>query len=205
MGKTITLVYIKSIFLLMNKKQFTRFLDKIKLDDMSGLDKVSEFIKWCNNNNLEEVILRLSSEKKGGISNNYFLDFTTRRIIIRNKHLLRKFLDMGYVAGLAPLPMVILEKDIKEKTITNAISFSSKLLKDIDSFINYSDIEEFVFRKGIDNTIVNMFGKMVVANHITINTNDSSYKFTLPVNKNSKYELILPWLQLVLPIKIKST
>ncbi len=189
---------------MINEKQFIRFLGNIKSDKPS-LDKISEFIKWCNKHDLEEVILRLSSEKKGGMSRNYFLDFTTRRLIIRNKHFIRKFLDTGYLAGLAPLPMVILGKDVKEKMITNAISSSSKLSKDNgEHFIEYSDIEEFIFKRGIDNTMINMFGRMIVANYMIINTKDKLYEFPLPVNKNSKYESILPWLQLVLPVKIKS-
>lgn len=188
----------------MNKEQLSRFFNEYnnKLNRISNSEKISKFIEWCNRNNIEEIILRLSSENKGGISNNYLLTFTTKRIIITRKSFMRKFLDIGYVAGLAPLPRVILEKDAKDK-VTSKIMDSSKLLtsEDKNYSIMYSDIENLIFKKGIGSTIVNMFGRMIVSNYIIINTKDNSFKFTLPVNKNGKYESIFPWLQ-VLPLKI---
>jgi hypothetical protein len=82
------------------------------------------------NNNYEEVILRISSEEKGGWARNYFLDFTTNRIIVSKKSLLTKFADLGYVAGLAPYPYLVLLKDSNPSTVhSKAISSPEELLK----------------------------------------------------------------------------
>ena len=56
-------------------------------------------------------MLRLSSESRGGWGENTFLDFTTKRIIISKKEFFRKFLDLGYVAGMAPYPVPNFEQD----------------------------------------------------------------------------------------------
>ena len=68
----------------MNPNAFESFLNKFRgmLDEKSDSEKIKFFIDWCNQNGMEEIILRLSSEAKGGWSKNFYLDFTTSRIII---------------------------------------------------------------------------------------------------------------------------
>ena len=83
-------------------EQFLKF-SKDGLSDKSNSEKIRSFIEWCKKNNMEEIILRLSSEDKGGWGKNCFLDFTTTRMIVSKKNFFRKFGDLGYIAGIAPL------------------------------------------------------------------------------------------------------
>ena len=58
----------------------------------------------------------------------------------------------------------------------------------------YSDIAEFVLRKGTETLVTNMFGRAIVSNFLSIKkSSGEGYKFTLPVNKNgtcmSRYSL----------------
>jgi len=195
----------------MNMQQFEKFLEEKKniLKTKSDAEKLRSFIIWCKQKNIEEIILRLSSEGKGGWSNNYFLDFTTTRLIVTKKSFSRKFLDVGYIAGLAPFPAVVLSEKLRKKLDDRkqVIASPDELLYGDNSnyFIWYSDIQEFVFRKGIDSTIVNMFGRMLVSNYIKIKTANQTYEYKLPVNKNGSSEQILPWLSVVLPVKISTS
>jgi hypothetical protein len=188
----------------MNSGLFERFLQESKktLTGKSDSEKVRTFIDWCVKNNCEEVILRISSEEKGGWARNHFLDFTTTRIIVTKKSFLTKFADLGYVAGLAPYPYLVLLKDSKTSS-TKAKSTSSspeELLKKQGFYIWYSDIAEFVLRKGIETLVANMFGRAIVSNFLQIKTlSGKEYDFTLPVNKNGTYEQIRYWIGVVLP------
>jgi hypothetical protein len=187
----------------MNSGLFEKFLNESKkrLNDKSDSEKVRTFIDWCVKNNYEEVILRISSEEKGGWARNHFLDFTTNRIIVTKKSLLTKFADVGYVAGLAPYPYLVLLKDSKSSsTKAQAASSPEELLKRQGFYIWYSDIAEFVLRKGIETTVANMFGRAIVSNFLHIKTlSGKEYDFTLPVNKNGTYEQIRYWIGVVLP------
>jgi hypothetical protein len=69
-------------------------------------------------------------------------------------------------------------------------------------YIWYSDIQEFIIRKGIETTVTNMVGTMIMKNFITIKTVNKTYDFTLPVNKNGKFEQIHFWLSVVLPFNV---
>lgn len=195
----------------MNMQQFEKFLEERKniLKTKSDSEKLRAFVMWCKQKNIEEIILRLSSEGKGGWSNNYFLDFTTTRLIVTKKSLSRKFLDVGYIAGLAPFPAAMLSEKLRKKLDdSKQVIASPDELLDGDSsnyFIWYSDIQEFVFRKGIKSTIVNMFGRMVVSNYIEIKTANQTYEYKLPVNKNGNFEQIFPWLSVVVPVKISTS
>src|ERR671930_1790994 len=116
----------------MNSELFEKFLMESKkaLTGKSDSEKVRTFIDWCIENNCEEVILRISSEEKGGWARNLFLDFTTNRIIVTKKGFLTKFADVGYVAGLAPYPYLVLVKDSKSSsTKAKATSSPEELLK----------------------------------------------------------------------------
>jgi hypothetical protein len=188
----------------MNSGLFEKFLkeSKKRLSGKSDTEKVRTFIEWCVRNNYEEVILRISSEEKGGWARNYFLDFTTSRIIVTKKSFLTKFADLGYVAGLAPYPYLVLLKDSNSSKNMKAQSISSpeELLKKQGFYIWYSDISEFVLRKGIETQVANMFGRAIVSNFLHIKTSSGKeYNFTLPVNKNGTYEQIRYWISVVLP------
>jgi hypothetical protein len=190
-------------------EQFAKFLDHSKdiLVTKSDSEKVLFFIDWCKNQDIEETILRLSSETKGGWGKNLQLDFTTNRIIVSRKGVLRKFVDLGYVAGMAPYPYLLLKNKLRES------DFSSKscvinprtLLDDPSNFyIEYSKIDAFILKKGIETTVTNMIGRMIKSNFITIHSQTKVYEFTLPVNKNGNYEQIVFWLGVVVPVRIST-
>jgi hypothetical protein len=187
----------------MNSGLFEKFLNesKMTLTGKSDSEKVRTFIDWCVKNNCEEVILRISSEEKGGWARNHFLDFTTKRIIVTKKSFLTKFADLGYVAGLAPYPYLVLLKDSKSSnTKAQTTSSPEELLKKQGFYIRYSDIAEFVLRKGTETLVANMFGRAIVSNFLHIKTlSGKEYDFTLPVNKNGTYEHIRYWIGVVLP------
>jgi hypothetical protein len=187
----------------MDARLFEKFIieSKNRLNEQSGPDKLRIFIDWCIRNNYEEVILRISSEEKGGWSKNYFLDFTTSRIIITKKSFLSKFADLGYVAGLAPHCYLVLQKDSNSQGLKAQTALSpEELLKRQSFYIQYSDISEFVLRKGIETMVANMFGRAIVSNFLHIKKfSGKEYNFTLPVNKNGTYEQIRYWIGVLLP------
>jgi hypothetical protein len=188
----------------MDSGLFDKFLkeSKKRLNGKSDSEKVRVFIDWCLKNNYEEIVLRISSEEKGGWARNYILDFTTSRIIVAKKSFLTKFADLGYVAGLAPYPYLVLLKDSNPSKIrSQATTSPEQLLKKQQSFyIWYSDIAEFVLRKGTETLVTNMFGRAIVSNFLSIKkTSGEDYNFTLPVNKNGTYEHIRFWMGVVLP------
>ncbi len=188
----------------MDSGLFDKFLkeSKRRLNDKSDSEKVRVFIDWCLKNNYEEIVLRISSEEKGGWARNYILDFTTSRIIVAKKSFLTKFADLGYVAGLAPYPYLVLLKDSNPSKIrSQATTSPEQLLKKQQSFyIWYSDIAEFVLRKGTETLVTNMFGRAIVSNFLSIKkSSGEDYNFTLPVNKNGTYEHIRFWIGVVLP------
>ena len=188
----------------MDSGLFDKFLkeSKKRLNGKSDSEKVRVFIDWCLKNNYEEIVLRISSEEKGGWARNYILDFTTSRIIVTKKSFLTKFVDVGYVAGLAPYPyLVLLKVSNPSKIRSQATTSPEQLLKKQQSFyIWYSDIAEFVLRKGTETLVTNMFGRAIVSNFLSIKkTSGEDYNFTLPVNKNGTYEHIRFWIGVVLP------
>lgn len=186
-------------------EQFLKLAEDNKLSSKSDSEKIKDFILWCKKKNFEENILRLSSEEKGGWSRNFSLDFTTTRIIVSKKNFLKKFVDMGYVAGIAPFPYMVLSKKIKRFDVKKQYRNSpADIIKRDRSnyYIWYSDIQEFIIRKGIETTVTNMVGTMIMKNFITIKTVNKTYDFTLPVNKNGKFEQIHFWLSVVLPFNV---
>src|SRR5919202_5263345 len=136
-------------------EQFLRFAGEHSLQSKSDAEKIQTFMSWCKSSGFEEVIIRLSSENKGGLGNNFLLDFTTHRIIISKKKFVRKFVDVGYIAGMAPFPYMLVSKqnlklsDLKKRPIvldpkSNLKSSSSNF------FIPYSKIQEIIIRKGVE-------------------------------------------------------
>jgi hypothetical protein len=189
-------------------EQFLKFAEDHSLSNKSDSEKIQAFISWCKKNDIEEVILRLSSENKGGWGKNFFfLDFTTRRIVVSKKRFLRKFVDPGYVAGMAPFPYLILSKKLKRSNIRKqaVINPTDNLENDSSNFfISYSDIQEVVIRKGTSGIIRNMFGTMIPTNFLTVKTSSKIYDYVLPANKNGKFEEIHYWLNVILPVKVST-
>ncbi|HXG06207.1 MAG TPA: hypothetical protein VNI77_02650 [Nitrososphaera sp.] len=195
--------------IIVNPGTFERLLRESKQDPRvkSDSEKIRFFIDWCKNNKMEEVILRLSSETKGGWASNFYLDFTTDRIIITKKSFITKFADVGYVAGLAPYPYLLLLKDSDPSKIRKQARLApSELVKNenhVDS-IWYCEIEEIILRKGIETAVANMFGRAIVANFLSIkHSKGRKCDFKLPVNKNGTYEQVYFWVNVVLPSHCK--
>jgi hypothetical protein len=189
-------------------QQFLKFAeDHHSLYDKSDKEKIQTFISWCKKSGFEEVIIRLSSETKGGWGKNFLLDFTTNRITISKKKFFRKFVDIGYIAGMAPFPYMLVSKknfklsDLRNRSVT--INPQDTLEKDSSNFfILYSDIQEVIIRKGIDSIVTNMLGSMITTNFLTIKTSSKRYDYRLPVSKNGTFEEIRYWLSAVIPVKV---
>ncbi len=109
--------------------------------------------------------------------------------------------NLGYVAGLSPYPYLVLLNDSKSaKNKTTKVSTPEELLKKEGFYIWYSEISEFVLRKGIETLVTNMFGRVIVSNFLNIKTSSGKeYNFTLPVNKNGTYEQIRYWISVLCP------
>ena len=182
---------------------------QIRNSTKSDSEKISSFIEWCKNKGLEEVIIRLSTEDKNWMRENYFLDFTTSRIIVSKKSFKRKILDTGFIAGMAPFPYLILAKDKKIPDFRKNTNLSPLeiIRSDISNFyVWYSDIEQLYMRRGVETTVSNMLGSAISANFVTIRKTDGKeYSFRLPVGKNGTFEKIYYWLEKTLPIKISAT
>jgi hypothetical protein len=194
----------------MNASQFQEFLtyaDK-RLAGRSDSEKLAAFMAWCKDRGIEEVIARLSAEDKKWWKQSLFLDFTTTRIILSKKSYARKFLDTGFVAGMAPFPYIVLSKDLKISNIRKqSMLRPEEMLKGNSSnyYIWYSEIRNFFLRKGVETTITNMLGTAIRSNFLTIRTiNNKVFSFRLPVSKNGSFEKIHYWLSVVMPIKIST-
>lgn len=182
---------------------------QVRNSTKSDSEKLSLFIEWCKNKGLEEVIIRLSTEDKNWMRENYFLDFTTSRIIVSKKSFIRKILDTGFIAGMAPFPYSVLVKDKKIPDFRKNTNLSPVEIigSDISNFyVWYSDIEQLLVRRGVETTVSNMLGSAISANFMTIRKTDGKeYSFRLPVGKNGTFEKIYYWLEKTLPIKISAT
>jgi hypothetical protein len=166
------------------------------------------FIDWCKRYDIEETILRLSSETKGGWGQNFLIDFTTTRMVVTKKKFLRKFVDLGYIAGMAPYPYSVLKGKVDPSYIRNRSStIEPKTMLEsspANYYIWYPEINEFLIRKGVETTIRNMVGTMIQSNFMRVTTRNKSYEFTLPVTKNGTFEEINFWLGVVVPVKIST-
>jgi hypothetical protein len=194
----------------LNPYEFEQFLkySQVRSSTRSDSEKMSSFIQWCKDRGIEEVILRLSTDEKNWLHENYFLDFSTSRVIVSRKSFTRKLLDTGFIAGMAPFPYMILTKDKKVPDFKKGVNLnpSEIIRKDVSSFfIWYSEIEELYMRKGVETTISNMLGTAISANFLTIKaTNGNEYAFRLPVSKNGPFEKIYFWLNKVIPVKVST-
>jgi len=185
-------------------EQFLKFAED-HLSDKSDSQKIQTFISWCKKSGIEEVILRLSSENKGGWGKNFFLDFTTSRIIVSKKKFMRKFVDVGYTAGMAPFSYMLLSKNLKLSDLRkgSVINPEDILGKDRSNFfIPYSEIQEVIIRKGLESIVTNMLGSIITRNFLTVKTSSKKYDYGLPVNKNGTFEQIHYWLGVIMPVKV---
>jgi hypothetical protein len=191
----------------LNQSEFNQFLRYSQKDALgkSDSEKILSYIQWCNSRGIEEVIIRLSSEDKGWTGRNYFLDFTTSRLIASKKGFTRKFIDTGFIAGMAPFPYAVLagEKipDFKQGTILNPSEIIAKGRSDLE--ISYSEIEGMYVRRGIETTITNMLGTAISSNFLTVKArNGEQHSYRLPVSKNGSFEKMYYWLKVVVPVKV---
>jgi hypothetical protein len=185
----------------MNPQLFEKFLSdsQRELESRTQSQKVRTFIDWCNRNGLEEIVLRLSSEEKGGWSKNYSLTFTTSRIIVNKKKFSTKFVDLGYAAGLAPYPyFVLLEKRDYSKIKEDAAATPEVLAREPNAYhIWYFQIQEFILKHGM-----RMLGRNITSNFLSITTSapdNKRFDYTLPISKNGDYDKIHYWLRVALP------
>ena len=171
--------------------------------------RISIFVKWCSLKNIEELILRLSSEDKNGLRNNMLLEFTNTRILIRKKNIYKKLIDVGYVTGFAPVPYIIITKNLEnlsDKEKRSILDKQNKIFNSESTFeysISYSDIKKCTLRIDFNDTKkINMLGRVWKANLLNVDTFSKTFQFTLPVTKNGTFEQISFWLNSSLPIEI---
>ncbi len=190
-------------------EQFLKF-SKDRISEKSDSEKIRAFIEWCKKEDMEEIILRFSSEDKGGWGKNCFLDFTTTRMIVSKKGFVRKFADLGYIAGMAPFPYKLTSKNWNVLNLSDIRKQALITPEDVlnghysNFYIWYSDIEEFVVRKGVETIVRNMLGTMIKANYLTVKESHKTYNFKLPVNKNGTFDEIHYWLSVVLPVNVSA-
>jgi hypothetical protein len=193
----------------LNQSEFEQFLNFSEKDARARSDseKILSFIQWCNSKRIEEVIIRLSAENKNWTGCNYFLDFTTSRLIISTKSFTRKFFDTGFVAGMAPIPYALLAKDKIPDFKKGTTLDPSEIVKKAKStlYLQYSQIEEIHLRRGVETTITNMLGTAINMNFLTIKTQDHLYEYRLPVRKNGSFEKMYFWLNVIAPVKVSSS
>ena len=193
----------------MNQLEFEQFLNFSEKDARSKSDseKISSFIQWCNSKGIEEVIIRLSAENQDWTGCNYFLDFTTSRLIVSTKSFTRKFFDTGFIAGMAPLPYALLAKDKSPDFKKGTTLDPSQIIRKARTilYFQYSEIEEIHLRRGVETTVTNMLGTAISMNFLTVMTRDGEhYSYRLPVRKNGSFEKMYFWLNEILPVKVSS-
>jgi hypothetical protein len=194
----------------LNQSEFEQFLNFSEKNARATSDseKILSFIHWCNCKGIEEVIIRLSAENKNWTACNYFLDFTTSRLIVSTKRFTRKFIDAGFIAGMAPLPYALLARN-KSPDFKKGITLDpSEIIRKARTILSlqYSEIEEMHLRRGIETTITNMLGTAINMNFLTIKTrNGEQYSYRLPVKKNGSFEKMYFWLNAIAPVKVSSS
>jgi hypothetical protein len=136
------------------------------------------------------------------------LDFTTSRLIVSTKRFTRKFIDAGFIAGMAPLPYALLARN-KSPDFKKGITLDpSEIIRKARTILSlqYSEIEEMHLRRGIETTITNMLGTAINMNFLTIKTRDGEgYSYRLPVRKNGSFEKMYFWLNAIAPVKVSSS
>jgi hypothetical protein len=185
-------------------KDFLNIANYNKKNNTSGIDNILYFIDWCNNNNYEELLLRLNSERQGGLGYNSIIDFTNKRVIITRKKILNRIFDIGFVAGLGPFPYMILSEKKQQSKIKDSAKLQiEKILQDpnLECTIIYNDISRIIIKKG-SNSLNNMFGSFITKYYLTIFTTNNKYEYILPMKKNGDFDKMSYWMKSLLPIPI---
>jgi hypothetical protein len=194
----------------MLQSEFEEFLNsnKSRLEGRSDSEKIRLFIDWCNKYGLEELIIRLSSDGTRLFEVGSFLDFTTKGILICKKNWSRKFVDTGFIAGMAPLPYALLSSklkitDITKKTLVETADIIRKKESILSKYVQYAEVAEISLRPGLETRVTNMLGSTLRQNFMFIKTKEGSQlQFSLPVGKNGPYDKIYYWLSAILPIDV---
>ena len=192
----------------MEFKDFKDFLNTAnhnKKNKTSGIDNILYFIDWCNNNNYEELLLRLNSERQGGLGYNSIIDFTNKRVIITRKKILNRIFDIGFVAGLGPFPYMIMSEKKQQSKIKDSTKLQiEKILRDpnLERTITYNDISKIIIKKGTNSLIHNMFGSFITKYYLTIFTSNNKYEYILPMKKNGDFDKMSYWMKSLLPVRI---
>jgi hypothetical protein len=186
-------------------KDFLNIANYNKKNNTSGIDNILYFIDWCNNNNYEELLLRVNSERQGGLGYNSIIDFTNKRVIITRKKILNRIFDIGFVAGLGPFPYMILSEKKQQSKIKDSAKLQiEKILQDpnLERTITYNDISRIIIKKGSNSLIHNMFGSFITKYYLTIFTTNNKYEYILPMKKNGDFDKMSYWMKALLPIPI---
>jgi hypothetical protein len=186
-------------------KEFLNYITYDKKNNKSEIDNILYFIDWCNNNNYEELLLRLNSERQGGLGYNSIIDFTNKRIIVTRKKIINRIFDMGFIAGLGPFPYMIISQKKQESKIKDSAKLQiDKILHDqnLDCIINYNDILKIVIKRGSNSVVRNMLGSFIAKNYMTIFTKNNEYEYILPTKKNGEFHKMSYWMKSILPVQI---
>lgn len=193
----------------MLESEFAEFIksNRSKFEGKSDSEKIRVFINWCNKYDIEELILRLSADGKRIFDDSYFLDFTTRGILMRKKSWSRKLVDPGFIAGMAPLPYTLTSSklklsDVSKKTLAQTAGIIEQKKDILTKYILYINILEISLKPGLETRVTNMIGSTLRQNFLTIKTADHSYRYSLPVGKNGAYDKIYFWLSAILPVDV---
>ena len=188
---------------------FKEFLDSLnhnKKDNENSVVNLLYFIDWCNNNNHEELLVRLSSEKQSGLGYNSVIDFTTKRIIITRNKLINRIFELGFVAGLGPFPYMILSKKKQQSKIKDSAKLKiEKILQDenLEFTISYIDVQKIVIKRGSNSVVRNMFGSFITKNYLTIFTKtNNKYEYVLSIKKNGEFNKMFYWMKSIIPVEI---
>ena len=209
MGKTISSYSKNPIYFFKMEfddfKEFLEFLNHNKKDNENIVENLVYFIEWCNKYNYEELLVRLNSEKQGGLKYNSVIDFTTKRVIITRKKIINRIFEIGFVAGLGPFPYMILSKKKQKAKIKDSAKLQiEKILHDqnLDCIINYNDILKIVIKRGSNSIVRNMLGSFITKNYMTIITKNNEYEYILPSKKNGEFHKMSYWMKSILPVQI---
>ena len=187
-------------------KEFLDFLNHNKKDNENSIVNLLYFIDWCNNNNHEELLVRLSSEKQSGLGYNSVIDFTTKRIIITRNKLINRIFELGFVAGLGPFPYMILSKKKQQSKIKDSAKLKiEKILHDenLEFTISYIDVQKIVIKRGSNSVVRNMFGSFITKNYLTIFTKaNNKYEYVLSIKKNGEFNKMFYWMKSIIPVEI---
>ena len=188
---------------------FKEFLDSLnhnKKDNENSVVNLLYFIDWCNNNNHEELLVRLSSEKQSGLGYDSVIDFTTKRIIITRNKLINRIFELGFVAGLGPFPYMILSKKKQQSKIKDSAKLKiEKILHDenLEFTISYIDVQKIVIKRGSNSVVRNMFGSFITKNYLTIFTKaNNKYEYVLSIKKNGEFNKMFYWMKSIIPVEI---